>query len=62
MTGLAFGKFELFTASVVERDSRVTVIGSSQGREFRAHLRNTGRLKDLIYPGATVACEWKESG
>ncbi len=62
MTGTKLASFDIFTAEVSERDSRVTLIASREGREFRAHLRNTGRLKDLIYPGATVACESKESG
>ena len=52
----------LFTARVVERDSRVTVKATSKDGQFRAHLRNTGRLNDLIYPGAIVACERKEDG
>lgn len=62
MTKFCLDKFDLFTASVVERDSRVTVLASNQSRQLRAHLRNTGRLKRLIYPGATLACEWKEGG
>lgn len=62
MTGYSLAKFDLFTASVVERDSRVTVLASSREGRFRVHLRNTGRLENLIYPGATLACEWKESG
>ncbi|MCF7875566.1 DNA/RNA nuclease SfsA [Candidatus Bipolaricaulota bacterium] len=52
----------LFTAEVRERDSRVTVIAAENGEEFRAHLRNTGRLEGLVYPGAPVACERKETG
>lgn len=62
MTSSDLAEFDLFTAEVVERDSRVTILASGQDGEFRAHLRNTGRLEDLIYPGATVACEWKKSG
>lgn len=62
MTSSALAEFDLFTAEVVERDSRVTVLASGEANGFRAHLRNTGRLEDLIYPGATVACEWKKSG
>lgn len=62
MNNPILAKFDLFTAQVSERDSRVTVIGSNRDTEFRAHLRNTGRLENLIYPGATITCEWKESG
>ncbi|MFQ6117968.1 MAG: DNA/RNA nuclease SfsA [Candidatus Bipolaricaulia bacterium] len=49
-------RFEVFPASVVRRDSRVTVIARQGDREFRALLRNTGRLEDLIWPGAPVLC------
>ncbi|MFP4135693.1 MAG: DNA/RNA nuclease SfsA [Candidatus Acetothermia bacterium] len=55
-------RFELFRAEVVERDSRVTVIARKGPEKFRAHLRNTGRLEDLINPGASVACHWKDGG
>lgn len=55
-------RVDLFLGQVVERDSRVTVIASQNGNEFRAHLRNTGRLEELIYPGATIACERKQTG
>jgi len=62
MTGQPLAKYEIFTATVTERDSRVTVLASTEDEDFRAHLRSTGRLEDLIYPGATVACQWKEGG
>ncbi|MBS3787294.1 DNA/RNA nuclease SfsA [Candidatus Bipolaricaulota bacterium] len=62
MTEPSLGRFDLFTAGVVERDSRVTVLASTGNQKFRGHLRNTGRLEDLIYPGATVVCKWKKSG
>ncbi len=62
MIGPALAQFDLFTAQVSKRDSRVTVIASDRDTEFRAHLRNTGRLENLIYPGVTITCEWKESG
>ncbi|MBS3735606.1 MAG: DNA/RNA nuclease SfsA [Candidatus Bipolaricaulota bacterium] len=62
MTSSALAEFDLFTAKVLQRDSRVTILASGGANEFRAHLRNTGRLEDLIYPGVTVACEWKKSG
>ncbi len=54
--------FELFSARLIERDSRVSVVASRGEREFRAHLRNTGRLSDLIYPGGRIVCEWKQGG
>ncbi|MBS3813695.1 hypothetical protein KGY64_07715, partial [Candidatus Bipolaricaulota bacterium] len=53
---------KLFTAVVLERDSRVTVLVKADGGRARCHLRNTGRLKGLIYPGAKVLCESKEGG
>jgi sugar fermentation stimulation protein A len=59
--GSAFS-FDLFSAELIERDSRVSVIASSEEGEFRAHLRNTGRLNDFIYPGARIVCQWKQSG
>ena len=52
----------LFSCKVIERDSRVTVIAKDNKRELRVHLRNTGRLNNLIYRGATVLCERKENG
>ena len=55
-------EFDLFEGQVVRRDSRVTVIAAVDGDEFRAHLRNTGRLNRLIYPGSTVLCRWKKTG
>ncbi len=61
-TEFTLAEVNLFTAEVRERDSRVTVIAAENGEEFRAHLRNTGRLEDLVYPGAPVACERKETG
>jgi len=57
-----FFSFELFSARLIERDSRVSVVASEGEREFRAHLRNTGRLSDLIYPGGRIVCEWKQGG
>lgn len=62
MAQTRLAQFDLFLGSVIRRDSRVTVIASQNGNEFRAHLRNTGRLKELIFPGATIACERKKSG
>jgi len=53
---------ELFTAKVVERDSRVTVVAEDEGKRFRAHLRNTGRLEGYIYPGALVLYQKKDRG
>ncbi len=62
MKPIRLDKFETFGGTVIERDSRVTAIIKEEGRELRAHLRNTGRLEDLIYPGASVICERKEGG
>lgn len=62
MKPIRLGKFETFGGKVIERDSRVTAIIKEEGRELRAHLRNTGRLEDLIYPGVSVICERKEGG
>ncbi len=62
MNSITAKEFDVFEAEVVERDSRVTVVAREGGEEFRAHLRNTGRLEDLIYPGASVVCHWKEGG
>lgn len=51
-------EIELFQATVIERDSRVTVlIERSDGRKLRAHLRNTGRLEGLIHPDSRVDCQ-----
>ncbi len=55
-------EFNLWKADVIERDSRVTVIAGRGEEKFRAHLRNTGRLNDLIYPGATLLCVRKKTG
>lgn len=62
MDPIRLGQFDLFDCKVVRRDTRVTVIASRNGKKFRAHLRNTGRLEALIYPGATIACEEKTGG
>jgi len=62
MSKLVLAKFDLFTARVLERDSRVTVRATDGDEKFRAHLRNTGRLENLVYPGAAISCEWKEAG
>lgn len=55
-------KFNVFQACVVERDSRVTVIAKKGRHQFRAHLRNTGGLNQLIYPGGQIICTTKEGG
>ena len=52
----SLARFDVFLARVLARDSRVTVIARRGDREFRALLRNTGRLEDLIYPSAPVLC------
>ncbi len=55
-------RFDVFPATVIERDTRVTVIARAAGREFRALLRNTGRLVELIHPGAEILCIPKQGG
>ena len=56
-------KLDLLPAHVVERDSRVTaILKKPSGETIRAHLRNTGRLKDLVYPAAKVYYEEKRDG
>lgn len=52
-------RLRIWRAEVVERDSRVTVLARRNGGILRLHLRNTGRLRDLIYPGSQLACvDW----
>ena len=55
-------RYDVFPATVVRHDTRVTVIACAAGQEFRALLRNTGRLADLIHPGAEILCLPKEGG
>ncbi len=55
-------QYDVFPATVLRRDTRVTVIARTVGREFRALLRNTGRLVDLIHPGAEILCRAKQGG
>ncbi len=55
-------RYDVFPATVVRRDTRVTVIARAAGREFRALLRNTGRLVGLIHPGTEILCLPKEGG
>ncbi len=59
MTNIA--QFDVFPATVIRRDTRVTVIARTAELEFRALLRNTGRLTSLIYPGAEILCLPKQS-
>lgn len=47
-------KLQLQNARVVERDSRFTIVAEGEGRTFRLHLTNTGRLNDLIYPNSEI--------
>ena len=44
----------LFEAEVVARLSRVTVLAQAGDARFLCHLRNTGRLYDVIYEGARI--------
>ena len=55
-------RYDVFPATVVRHGTRVTVIARAAGQEFRALLRNTGRLADLIHPGAEILCLPKEGG
>ena len=45
---------DLIEAEVVTRLSRVTVLAQAGDARFLCHLRNTGRLHDLIYEGARI--------
>ena len=49
---MKLGRLETREATIIERDSRVTVKVEVGGRILRLHLTNTGRLKDLIWRGA----------
>ena len=41
-------------AVFLERRSRFTALVEQEGRVFEAHINNTGRLKELLLPGARV--------
>ena len=55
-------RVDVFRCWVLGRESRVTAIVKRNGDVYRALLRNTGRLQDLIYPGSQVLCSLKSSG
>jgi len=55
-------RLELQPAKVVKRLSRVTVLIWLGGKELKAHIRNTGRLLDLIYPGSDVLVQLRRNG
>jgi sugar fermentation stimulation protein A len=48
---------------IVKRTSRLSVLVSGKnGKEYLAHLTNTGRLRELIYPKSVCLCVPKKSG
>ncbi|MCF8884729.1 MAG: DNA/RNA nuclease SfsA [Aigarchaeota archaeon] len=47
-------QLQLKCGEIVRRDSRVSVLARDEARTFRLHLSNTGKLVDLIYPGAKI--------
>lgn len=47
-------QLQLKCGEVVRRDSRVSVLARDEAKTFRLHLSNTGKLLDLIYPGAKI--------
>lgn len=51
---LEIGFGELLLAKVVHRPNRFVVIILLGGKEVRCHLADSGRLKELIYPGNKV--------
>ncbi|MEM0204767.1 MAG: DNA/RNA nuclease SfsA [Nitrososphaerota archaeon] len=55
-------KLDLWPAKVVKRLSRVTVLIEYGGKRFKAQIRNTGRLLDLIYPGSDVLIQFRYGG
>jgi len=52
----------LYTLKVIERLNRFTVLlVNDSNTKYLGLLRNTGKLKDLIYPGSTVTCiKWSK--
>lgn len=48
------GELKVLRFKVVKRDSRVTALIENKGKRYKALLRNTGRLSDIIYKGAEV--------
>lgn len=48
---------KLLTAEFVERLNRFVAVVSLNGELVRCHVRNTGRLKELLTPGAKVFIE-----
>ncbi|MEM1546961.1 MAG: DNA/RNA nuclease SfsA [Candidatus Methanomethylicia archaeon] len=55
-------RINVFKCWILIRESRVTAIVKHNGDIYRALLRNTGKLQDLIYPGSQVLCSFKSSG
>lgn len=60
---MILGRFDnLHTLKVIERLNRFTVLLiNDSNTKYLGLLRNTGKLKDLIYPGSRVACiKWSK--
>ncbi|MGB9726279.1 MAG: DNA/RNA nuclease SfsA [Fervidicoccaceae archaeon] len=47
---------KVFDCKILERDSRFSVLVEVDGKKGRAWLSNSGRLQDLIFPGAKGLC------
>ncbi len=53
----------IFSMPVIRRDNRfVVVVRDENGKERRAHINNTGRLHDFIYPYSTALLTTKNPG
>lgn len=59
---IAIDRVDVFKCWILRRDSRVTALVKHNGNIYRALLRNTGKLYDLIYPGSQALCSFKSSG
>lgn len=55
-------KVNVFKCRISKRDSRITSLVRHGGNTYRALLRNTGKLYDLIYPGSQVLCSLRKNG
>jgi|YelNatPaOPRAMG01_1025707.scaffolds.fasta_scaffold23122_2 sugar fermentation stimulation protein A len=59
---IVIDRVNVFKCLILRRDSRVTALVKHGGNIYRALLRNTGRLYDLIYPDSQVLCSLRSSG
>ncbi len=50
------------TCSIIKRLNRFVVLVECSGRERRAYITNTGRLRELIVKGVTAYCIQKPAG